>query len=496
MDRIPVVIVGAGPTGLTAALELSRLGVSVRLVDRAPRPSTESRALAVQARTLELLRVRGVGDSMLALGNKTGAATLYADGRTLGPIELHRMPSRFNFILMLAQSESERLLTEQLARQGVKVERGVEVTAVAESVDRAGVDVTLHSDGGTEEVVSASYVIAADGPHSTLRRALGVDFPGRTLPQRYVLADLHVDGELADDQVSIFLARRGFVATFPMGQGRFRLMATDPAGIVSGAGEPTVEQMQRLFARTVHIPVRLHTLNWSSRFRINSRHVRSLRSGRVFFGGDAAHVHSPAGGQGMNLGIQDMVNLAWKLAMVLDGRARPELLDTYDSERLPVIRRLIWFTEIGTRVFNSTNRFVHAARIRLAPRMLGRDRVQNAAASMFGQLSAGYRDRALAQGAGGIGPLRPGDRVADAGGLYDALDLGGLTLFAGEGAEPIVEVARGWDGVVSVRPWAGEPLREPGCWMLVRPDGYLAAAGGPGDAASLERWLERWFLRR
>ncbi|MDA2895307.1 FAD-dependent monooxygenase [Mycolicibacterium sp. BiH015] len=471
---IPVLIVGAGPTGLTAALELSRLGVAVRIVDRATAASPESRALAVQARTLELLRVRGVGQEMLPLGNRAGAAALYAEGRRLAPIELHRMPSDFNYILMLAQSETERLLAEGMALQGVKVERGVEVVAVREVGNCA--EARLRRSDGAEELVRASYVIAADGPHSTVRKALNLPFPGRTLPHHYVLADLHIDGDIPEDQVSIFLARNGFIALFPMGEGRFRLMATDPERL-PGAGEPTVEHLQRLYDRVVHIPARLHSPNWSSRFRINSRHMKSLRSGRVFFGGDAAHVHSPAGGQGMNLGIQDMINLSWKLAMVLDGRARAELLDTYSSERVPVIRRLVRFTEIGTRVFNSTNPLVHAIRIRMAPKALGRSRIQNAAASMFGQLSADYR--------GGV--FGDGGRVPDADGLYDALDLNALTLFSDDDAA--LDVARRWGGAVSSRAGRGDR------WLLVRPDGYLAAAGGSEDVSALEGLLERWFVR-
>ncbi|NVN48383.1 FAD-dependent oxidoreductase [Mycolicibacterium hippocampi] len=486
---IPVLIVGAGPTGLTAALELSRLGVAVRIVDRSAQPSSESRALAVQARTLELLRVRGVSDTMLALGNRAHAAALYADGRKLAPIELHRMPSDFNFILMLAQSETERLLAEQLERQGVKVERGVEVTAVRDRGAERPVEVTLSSGIGEREALAASYVIAADGPHSTIRKALGVGFPGRTLPHNYVLADLRVEGAVPQDQVSIFLAAGGFIALFPMGNSRFRLMATDPRKTV-GDDDPTVAQIQELYDRAAHIPARLHSPNWSSRFRINSRHVPALRSGRVFLGGDAAHVHSPAGGQGMNLGIQDMINLAWKLAMVLDGRAKPDLLDTYSSERLPVIRRLIRVTEIGTRIFNSTNPMLHAVRIRMAPRALSRNRIQNAAASMFGQLSAGYRGDALARAAGGLDDLRAGDRVPDTSGLYDALDLSALTLFVEDGA--VAEVGRSWDGIVTLRK---NPAPDAGTWMLVRPDGYLAAAGGPGDGAALDQWLSRWFVK-
>ena len=223
---------------------------------------------------------------------------------------------------------------EQLNRQGVKIERAVEFIALTQ--ERDGVSAVLRSGDGSEEVLDASYLIAADGSHSAIRNKLGLRFTGRSLTQNYVLGDLHLAGNVPQDQLSIFLARNGFLAVFPMGDGRFRFMATDPVGITGDTGDPTLEDIQSLYDRTVHLPVRLYNLNRSSRFRINSRHMTKLREGRVFFGGDAAHVHSPAGGQGMNAGIQDMINLSWKLAMVLNGRARPELLDTYQSDRLLV----------------------------------------------------------------------------------------------------------------------------------------------------------------
>ena len=190
---LPVVVVGAGPTGLTAAVELSRMGVDVRIVDKAPEMSTTSRALGVQARTIELLRPRGVGDEMLRLGNRARRTALHADGRRLAGIEFGRMASEFNFILMLAQSETERLLAEQLGRQGIKVERGVEFVSLVEHSD--SVEVTLAGPDGITEVVEASYVIAADGSHSPVRKALGLPFTGRSLPQNYVLGDLRLDGD-------------------------------------------------------------------------------------------------------------------------------------------------------------------------------------------------------------------------------------------------------------------------------------------------------------
>jgi 2-polyprenyl-6-methoxyphenol hydroxylase-like FAD-dependent oxidoreductase len=503
-DRLPVLVIGAGPTGLTAALELSRLGVDVRIVDRTQQPSTTSRALGVQARTLELLRSRGVGDEMVRLGNRARRTALHADGRQIADIDFTRMRSQFDFILVLAQSETERVLTEQLCRQGVKVERGVQFASLVEG--SASVEVTLTTPDGGLEAVEASYVIAADGSHSAVRKFLGLPFTGRALPQSYVLGDVHVAGAIPEDQLSIFVAANGFLAVFPMGDGRFRFMATDPDGVTGEADEPSLADIQALYDRTVHLPAQLYRLNWSSRFRINSRHMQTLRRGRVFFGGDSAHVHSPAGGQGMNAGIQDMVNLSWKLAMVVRGAARPELLDTYESDRLPVIRQLVGMTERATRVFNSTNPLVHRALVRFAPVALSWTAVQDKAAPRLGQIAASYRDAQIAKGGGRIGALRAGDRVPDVeladGRLYDLLDTSAPTLivsgfvpgFVSGGSEKVAEAFAPWADVITVREvrLPGELVPGSG-WLLVRPDGYLAAAGHAGQAHRLRRWLNRWL---
>lgn len=547
----PVLIVGAGPTGLTAAVELSRLGIDVRIVDRAAEPSSTSKALAVQARTIELLQPRGVGAAMLAQGTKAKGASLYGRGKLLATVHFDRMPSRVNGVLLLPQSATERLLHEQLQRQGIEVERGVELISFTqhESGPDAGVRAVLkHPDGG-EEVLDAAYLISAEGAHSSVRHELGLSFDGTAIPQRYLLADLHLDGAMPGDELSIFLASDGFLAVFPLAERRFRLMATDLGGEGSEGGggtggsvprdsdAPMLAELQQVVDRVAPISIRLRDLGWSSRFFINSRHLSTLRVGNVFLGGDAAHVHSPAGGQGMNTGIQDMINLCWKLALVAKGQARPALLDTYQADRLPLISALIRRTEAATKAFNSTNPLVHQLITRAAPVALATDLVQNKANAVLGQIGVNYRDSPLTQTGGRVGHLRAGDRVPDldvdvdvdvhlgldaatvAGDrpsapttVYDLLDLAGLTLLVTDPKADLADVTerlRPWRDILTIRhvtiPAAQPELRgldlqvakdlvaHPSL-LLIRPDAYIAAiADGPAPIAA---WLKAWFVAR
>jgi 2-polyprenyl-6-methoxyphenol hydroxylase-like FAD-dependent oxidoreductase len=305
LDR--VLIVGAGPTGLTAALELSRLGIAVRIIDKQAAPSTTSRAVGVQARTLELLELRGLADEMVRLGNPGLAASFYGGGKRVFRLDFTRIDSRYHYLLFISQAETERVLRTAVEKQGIRIERGVELVGLAQdlpSPDPNPVRVVLrHADGRLEEA-QAPWLISTEGAHSTVRATLVLPFEGKARDEQYALGDLHIDGELAETDLHIFSSAHGFLGLFPMGDSRFRLMASVPLSRPDKDTAPALAELQAIYDQRSQIPARFRDMSWSSWFRINSRMAARLKVGRLLLGGDAAHVHSPAGAQGMNTGIQ------------------------------------------------------------------------------------------------------------------------------------------------------------------------------------------------
>jgi 2-polyprenyl-6-methoxyphenol hydroxylase-like FAD-dependent oxidoreductase len=414
IETRPVLVVGAGPTGMTAALELSRMKVPVRLIDKVTHPATTSRALAVHARTLELMAQRGIAERMLAAGIKGNATTIYSDGKVLGRVDLNRIQSPFNYALLIPQSETERILREQLEAQSVPIEFGTELVAISqesEHDEHGSVRAILkRSDGGLEDL-EAAYVIASEGAHSLVRNTLGLAFQGKSLPHVYALADLHLEAALPEDELSIFVPVQGLLAVFPIGNKRFRVIAIENKDEEVSQGTPSLEYMQALWNRSSHIPARLYDMLWSSQFRINSRMVDHLSRGRIFFGGDSAHIHSPAGGQGMNTGIQDMVNLGWKLALVYKGLAPSKLLGTYETERLPVIRTLVGRTESATDAMTSDSPFLHRLISLAAPAALHFEHTQQQAAKILSQTGTSYEDSPLTEKGGNVADVHAGERI-------------------------------------------------------------------------------------
>jgi 2-polyprenyl-6-methoxyphenol hydroxylase-like FAD-dependent oxidoreductase len=345
-----VLIVGAGPAGLAAAVTLAGHGVPFVLVDRLTAPETTSRAAAVHARTLQVLEKLGVAETMVAAGLKVPAVVLRDRDTTLLRIDFSGIDSRYKFILALPQNETEAILTTRLAALGGRIERGQEAVAVTPEAD--SVSVTVRDEAGGQTAVRARYVVGADGYHSVVREASGIGFTPGTYAQSFVLADVHMDWPLPPDEMQGLLAREGVALVVPFSADRFRIVAT-----ADHAPEtPGLQDVQTLLDQRgpLSAAARVRDIIWSSRFRIHHGVAAQYRSGRAFLAGDAAHVHSPAGGQGMNIGIQDAVALGERLAEVLAGRQPDAWLDGYERARRPVAEQVVALTDRMTRVGTMT----------------------------------------------------------------------------------------------------------------------------------------------
>jgi 2-polyprenyl-6-methoxyphenol hydroxylase-like FAD-dependent oxidoreductase len=324
-----VLVVGAGPAGLFMAAELNRHGVSCRIIDKNDGPTRDSRAASIQARTLEILESIGLADEFVQAGNICHAAATYtSDHKLIKYLTFDELDSAFPFVLQLPQSQTERIVARYLARLGTEVERRVEVVAFEQDED--GVRATLQPADAGQETAHASYLVACDGAHSPVRHALGVSFSGDDYPTDFMTADVQVDWKLPRDQHAFFFAAEGMLAFFPLPRGRATIAADiGPAqGHHAPLGEPALEDLQAIFnARTpggvLSDPI------WKMYYRVHCRQAERYQVGHVFLVGDAAHVSSNIGGQGMNTGMQDAYNLGWKLGLVLNARSPAILLDSY-----------------------------------------------------------------------------------------------------------------------------------------------------------------------
>lgn len=346
-SQTPVVVVGAGPVGLVAACELARRGVAVRIIDKLAEPTNESRAIAVMSRSLDMFDRMGILDELVATGVKSTNMRLMSGDSQLAQIKFGEVDSAFPYSLLTAQTETERVLTEQLDRLGVTVDRGVELIELNQ--DDAEARLTLQHADGSAEVVTTSFVVAADGAHSTVRHLVDTRLAGSFVGERFILGDCDAEHDMDAESMYTVFSPDGTVIMMPMRGGRARLMAQihDAPGTPLNT-HPTQDELQRILDERGG-GVTITNSHWLTCFEIHHGQVAEYRHGRVFLAGDAAHIHSPAGGQGMNTGMQDAFNLAWKLAAAVRGEGGQALLDSYHTERHPVAEKVIAFTSNLTK---------------------------------------------------------------------------------------------------------------------------------------------------
>ena len=477
MDTVDVAIVGAGPTGLALACELRLAGIDCVVLERRVEEPNLTRAFAVHARTLELLDARGLADELVQRGIKVERVAP-VPGASL---DLTELPTRYPMVLIVAQSRTELMLEARARQLGAEIVRGAEVVGLVQDAD--GVRLSI-DDADGRRTVRASYVVGADGAHSAVRRLIGVDFVGRQYATHIMLADVRLERPPAE---TLFGAstQEGLVLFVPFGDGWFRAISWDRSREEVPLDEPiTVEELRDSFRRIAGDDFGMGEPRWSTRFLSERRQAARYRVGRVFLAGDAAHVHSPVGGQGMNTGIQDAMNLGWKLAAALRGRAGPDLLDSYQAERHPVGATVLRMTDGAYQLVMSRSKVGAAAR-RLAIRVLLR--VPPAYRRLAGLLSGiGLRYDRPAGTHPWTGRRMPDRETTDGRRVYEAMRGGSFVLVDATGAAN----ADDWsDRVVTVRVphRSGTPAV-----ILVRPDGYVAWAGDRPDPAELRAALGRW----
>ena len=508
-----VLVVGAGPTGLMLANQLVRRGVRVRIIDRHPGPSLQTRALGVQARTMEIYAKLGIVERALELGKRGTGANLWAQGRKMARVplgEAGRSVTPYPYILILGQDDNERIMGDKLRDLGLSVEWNTELVAIEQQSD--GVAATLkHPDGGSQ-TIQVAWVGGCDGARSTVRELNGITFPGAPYEHVFFVADVEMTGTMVEDEVNVYLWRDGFHLLFPMrGQDHWRIVGILPPALrnANDVQFETVLPSLRNEAGAVSIK----SCSWFSTYRIHHRCASRFRDRRCFLLGDAAHIHSPVGAQGMNTGLQDAYNLAWKLALVVKGKADAALLDSYEEERLPVARRLLHTTDRAFRLVVSDSWLAGLLRTKILARIaafaMTLERLQKLAFRTVSQTGIEYRKSALSKSLEGLPESAPqsGDRfpwlrlklrgdgpVED---MFQKFDDTGFDLIV-FGQPSLPQGALDHGELLRVHLIPADPVNDAELararipqpsFYLVRPDGHVGLSGAHLDAAAVKRYL-------
>jgi len=515
-----VLVVGAGPTGLMLANQLGRRGARTMIIDRHSGPALQSRAMAVHARTLEIYSKLGLAERAVELGRPGYGANMWEGGKMKARVPLNEMGkklSAFPYVLMLGQDSNERILGENLAQYGLTVQWNTELIALDQQADH--VIATIKEPDGGMRKITATYVAGCDGARSSVRELNGIAFPGAPYEHAFFVADTEAVGPMVQDELNVFLWSGGFHLYFPMkGNNQWRVIGILPKHLF-GKDDVTFDDLTPTLLNVGAAGLSFKACHWFSTYRIHHRCTERFRDRRCFVLGDAAHVHSPMGGQGMNTGLQDAYNLAWKLALVVANRADDTLLDTYEAERRPFAQQLLATTDRMFRVVVSESWLAGMIRTHIVPRVaaiaMSRTRVKNAAFLALSQIGIRYRESSLSQTLGVVPESAPhaGDRFPwlhlkfHAQGpredLFQRLDDTRFNLLMIGQPAPFAASDQFAD-ILQVHDVPLDPENEAALaaasitspsYYLLRPDGHIGLAGTSFNEADLRRWLARSHLQ-
>ena len=512
--RTDVLIVGAGPTGLSLACQLHRHGVEFAVVEKNAAVTPYSKAIGVHARTLEIYEQLGLARAALEQGTVARKVRLLTGGEQRGEIDLAGIGGRMSpypFMLMLEQSKNERLLYDYLKGRGRDVLWNTELEGFAQTAE--GVTATVKTAAGEMRTVEAKYLVGCDGAKSPVRHALGLAFEGSTFERTFYVADAQVEWQFGHDALTGSLSKETFVIFFPLkGEKRYRIVGVFPEEFAKDEGEVLYEEIEARIKQEAELDLDVHDVEWFSTYKVHTRHVSSFSEGRCFLAGDAAHIHSPAGAQGMNTGIQDGYNLAWKLALVLKGEAGERLLDTYNEERLENAKNLLRTTDRMFQLAAGPEWFLSFLRTNVLPSVAGfilsLDSVKRFVFPLVSQIGINYRHGSLSRHDGDEEfKVKAGDRmpyflVGDES-VYDRLRAPKFHLLAftnepvparlsetaaaGAGADLVDFHALPLDAAASEAFGADRPFS-----VLLRPDNYIAYVSAETSKAALDSYLKEF----
>ena len=507
--KTDVIISGAGPTGLALACQFVRYGIDFVIVDKKEGVTPYSKALGVHARTLEIYEQIDLAKPAIEQGTPVGKVRMLERGEVLGEVNLSNVGeglSAYPYLLVFEQSRNEQLMYDWLKANQRDVNWQTELLNFSQN--DSGVAASVKTADGKVNDIEGRYLVGCDGPHSLVRHGLGLSFQGSTFERLFYVADVHIDWKFTHDALTVCIAPHSVVAFFPMpGEKRWRIVGSFPEGVTTDESDVPYEEIEEQIKKEAQLDLDITRVDWFSTYKVHTRHVDRFSSGRCFIAGDAAHIHTPAGGQGMNTGIQDGYNLAWKLAMVLKHSARGSLLDTYNEERLPNAKRL---TETTDRMFNlaaGNDWFVSLIRNTVFPPMakyiLSIDAIRKRFFIMISQIGINYRDNSLSyHDEDDDFEVKAGDRMPyfliDGQSIFDKLRAPKFHLLSfsdGQTSPPTFQSTEFVDAqTLALYPRVSEIFGASKSFsVLLRPDNHIALITGESSLGTVTDYLKRIF---